>query len=125
MPDFDVQQVREAVESRTRQMGYLMSHRETGAALAVIVPAVTQQVRALHRPVRFIFRWNHGVRMEERCERCRGKAGVWECGCWAEYDTNFYCAECSSVIDPHRVPHPCPTVDLCDALDAVVRGNLS
>lgn len=92
MPDFDVQQVREAVESRTRQMGYLMSHRETGAALAVIVPAVTQQIRALHRESEIVI-WRRDALGDDH------------------QDQISHCALCGD-------DWPCPTVRLLDQLDA-------
>ena len=113
MPDFDVQQVREAVESRTRQMGYLISHRETDAALAVIVPAITAPIRSLHYAAR------RDVARTPICPDCHGKAGTYPCGCWQDSDILPVCGECGPQPSPYEADdYPCPTIRLCDALDA-------
>ena len=95
----------------------------TRAALAVIVPAVTEQVRALHKRVHLVFTWNSGLHAEDPCPECDGKAGEWPCGCWGDYDIEYHCLECSSLTEKHRVAWPCPTVRLLDELDAAARGE--
>lgn len=67
------------------------------AALAVIVPAITAQFRALH----------------PRSESNPGEAGRQhqEAGPWL--------GDCEAC----WLRHPCPTVHLCDELDALVRGE--
>ncbi|MCB0912453.1 MAG: hypothetical protein KDB60_12635 [Propionibacteriaceae bacterium] len=139
MPDFDVPQVREAaaraefrrvygsVVSWERARGPLQEAYLQGAAAAmsVIVPAVTQQVRALHRPVHLTFSWKDGVRAEEPCEVCGGKAGERECGCWGDVDRYVYCLACSDLSGhtSHHTDYPCQTVLLLDEIDAAVRGE--
>lgn len=96
------------------------------AALAAIVPAVTAEVRKLHRPVHLTFSWKEGVRAEEPCEVCGGKAGPErECGCWGDVDRYVYCLACSDLSGhtSHHKDHPCPTGNLLDALDAQARGQ--
>ena len=117
MPDFDVQQV---VEAAARSLFTLSVPASTNhfemwtwenagednqevcrsfarAALAVIVPAVTEQIRALHS----CSDSNPG-----EAGRRQQEAGPWlgDCeACWLR--------------------HPCPTVRLLDELDAAARGE--
>ena len=72
-------------------------------------------IKALHRPVLPVFSWNGGLRFEEPCPECHGKAGVHPCGCWADEDTQYECLECAQPKGggSRRVsPWPCPTVAL-------------
>lgn len=72
-------------------------------------------IKALHRPVHFVFSWSTGLRVEEPCPECHGKAGVHPCGCWADEDTQYECLECAQPKGggSRRVsPWPCPTVAL-------------
>jgi hypothetical protein len=155
MSDFDVQQVREAAADvlsvhRWKSMGVASVECECGeilygndrmtqfpadeafrkhladAAMAVIVPAVTAQIRALHKAVHLTFSWKDGIRAEEPCEVCGGKAGGdRECGCWGDVDRDLYCLSCSDLSGhtSHHAVYPCPTVLLCDQIDAAVRGE--
>ena len=97
-----------AVISPKAREGWL---RETTAALAVIVPAVTAEVRALHH--------RHSTAL---------MAYDCECGdCDHEGDCPIthtsVCIPCSAPELDHYVIWPCPTVRLLDELDAVVRGE--
>ena len=73
-------------------------------------------IESLHRPVHPVFSWKTGLRYEEPCPDCHGKAGVHPCGCWADEDTQYECLECIEPKDgyPSRrvVPWPCPTAAL-------------
>jgi len=92
------------------------------AALPVIAKALFAPLRELHKPVNLIFSWNSGVRSEDPCETCGGKAGVHPCGCWGDYDLPVYCEACSAASEFKRsVAHPCPTVLLLDAIEAEVQ----
>ena len=107
MPDFDVQQV---VESAARAMfkrttggdwNQLLDsvketwHFEARAALAVIVPAVTEQIRATHHEV-------HDCNYDE-CLRINGDClFVDQCSCGQQ---------------------PCEEARLLDELDAAARGE--
>ena len=115
MPDFDVQQVREAAAKaayeasqrfnrgsvRAEEWELLPEYwrrifrTQARAALAVIVPAVTEQIRALHQP-------NPGCSFTP-----------WN-GEKVEFDG---CKTCGAV------RYPCPTLRLCDELDAAARGE--
>lgn len=75
----------------------------------VLVAALEAVVEA-HRPVHRVFSWNSGVRNGEPCPDCHGKAGVHECGCWADSDIAYSCAECRSE-KGGGVDYPCPTVE--------------
>jgi hypothetical protein len=97
-------------------------------SLAVIVPAVTAEIRALHKPVHLTFSWRDGVRAEDPCETCGGKAGGdQECGCWGDVDRTLYCLACSDLSGhtSFHAEHPCPTVRLLDELDGAARGEQS
>lgn len=88
------------------------------AVLPVIAKALLAPLRELHKPVNLIFSWNSGVRSEDPCETCGGKAGTHECGCWGDYDLPVYCEACSAASEFKRsVAHPCPTVRLLDAIE--------
>lgn len=89
-------------------------------SLAVIVPAVTAEVRALHHAA-----YRDGDRTPI-CPDCHGKAGTHPCGCWREYDVLPVCAECGSQPTPFEADDwPCPTARLLDELDATARGERS
>lgn len=92
---------------------------DTARALPVIAKALLAPLRELHKPVNLIFSWHSGVRSEDPCETCGGKAGVHPCGCWGGYDLPVYCEACSAASEFKRsVAHPCPTVQLLDAIEA-------
>lgn len=110
MADFDVQQVVETaalamhaecfgsaqVPDGFEHCGHgAQFRREATAALAVIMPAVTEQIRALHQP-------NPGCSFTP-----------WN-GEKVEFDG---CKTCGAV------RYPCPTLRLCDELAAAARGE--
>lgn len=71
------------------------------------------RVRELHRPVHPVFNWQTGLRYENPCETCWGKAGVHECGCWSDEDTEYECRGCAAPRAGRRrtpVPWPCATI---------------
>lgn len=52
------------------------------------------RVLDIHRRAHPVFSWNSGTKYEEPCPHCDGKAGVYDCGCWADSDMKYVCAEC-------------------------------
>lgn len=78
--------------------------------------AALVEIQELHKPVQPVFSWKDGLQLWEPCQTCQGKAGVHECGCWADEDTKFFCAECSDFENGkgRRVTYPCPTRRLAD-----------
>ena len=74
------------------------------------VPALTAAVRdvlALHQPC------DNDIARTPTCQTCRGRAGVWECGCWADEDRQPVCSSCTDSDPLGRVTpsaYPCPTV---------------
>lgn len=80
------------------------------------VKRLREGIEALHRPVHFVFSWSGGLRHEDPCPECNGKAGVHPCGCWADEDMSYECLGCSlHDKDDRRVaPWPCPTAALLD-----------
>ena len=87
-------------------------------ALAAATPhlraAWEQPIRELHRPVHAVFSWADGPRYEEPCETCHGAPGVHECGCWADTQLEYVCAEChrlgSGSKGVYDYTWPCPTI---------------
>lgn len=86
------------------------------AAARTDVPRLVAALRAVleeHRPAHAVFSWSSGLRYEEPCPGCHGRAGVHPCGCWGDTDTEYVCSECDQ---PERggsrrvAPYPCPTV---------------
>lgn len=72
-------------------------------------------IEALHRPVHPVFSWNSGLRFDEPCPECNGKAGVHSCGCWSDEDAEFVCFECSRPSSGYLrrdIPWPCATAAL-------------
>ncbi len=70
--------------------------------------AKVERVRALHYAAD-----NDGARTPI-CETCHGKAGVHECGCWAERDREPVCGHCMDGWHGASVPWPCPTIRALD-----------
>ena len=88
---------------------------------AEVVGRILDRIDALHQPVHLVFAWNTGLRRLEPCPTCGGKAGVHECGCWADEDVQYHCDGCTSPDGRHCEPFPCPT----RRLTAEIRGELS
>ena len=80
------------------------------AAARTDLPALTAAVRdvlALHQPC------DNDITRTPICQTCRGRAGVWECGCWADEDRQPVCSSCTDSDPLGRVTpsaYPCPTV---------------
>ena len=96
--------------------------REAEIALTAAAPhlraAWAEEVRELHRPVHAVFNWADGPRYEEPCETCHGAPGVHECGCWADTQLEYVCAEChrlgSGSKGVYDYTYPCPTIQALD-----------
>lgn len=83
-------------------------------------------IQELHKPIDPVFSWTEGLQLREPCPDCKGKAGMHECGCWADRDIQYVCAECSDFEHGkgRRVTYPCPTRRLADeALTARTTKN--
>lgn len=93
-----------------------LSRRERDAHdLLAEVKRLRAGIEALHRPVHLVFSWKTGLRFEEPCPECHGKAGVHSCGCWADEDMTYECAECAKPKgggSRRVIPWPCPTAAL-------------
>lgn len=87
---------------------------QPSTVLALIARAEAAEVKVaavevLHRRSYAVFSWaTGGVRYEEPCPDCGGKAGVHPCGCWADTDMEYVCSECKE--GQKSVSWPCPTV---------------
>jgi len=73
------------------------------------------KVRELHRRTHAVFSWRDGMRVDDPCPDCDGKAGVHPCGCWADEDAEFVCSECLIGTKGSPAPWPCPTIRALDA----------
>ena len=73
-----------------------------------------EAVRALHRPAHAVFSWNGGTIYEDPCPQCHGAPGVHPCGCWADTQLEYVCAECHrlGVLSKgvYDYTYPCPTI---------------
>lgn len=92
------------------------------AALITEVERLRRQVdavRALHRPAHAVFSWNGGTRYEDPCPQCHGAPGVHPCGCWADTQLEYVCAECHSLgvlsKGVYDYDYPCPTIRALEA----------
>lgn len=94
-----------------------MNHADEALLARIEELEVTiQRVRDLHQRSYAVFSWKDGaVRYNEPCPECDGKPGVHECGCWADRQIEYVCAEChrlgskSSGISDYT--WPCPTIE--------------
>lgn len=91
------------------------------AALIAEVERLREQVeavRALHRPSHAVFSWNGGTRYEDPCPECHGAPGVHACGCWADTQIEYVCAECHRLgcgsREVYDYAYPCPTIRALD-----------
>ena len=56
------------------------------------------------------------------CDQCHGKAGVHECGCWADTDVQPVCGTCWQGYKFVPVDWPCPTAQAVAAIREAVRA---
>lgn len=70
--------------------------------------AAVERVRALH------YAADNDASHTPVCETCHGKAGVHECGCWADEDRVPVCGHCREGHKFVAVPWPCPTIRALD-----------
>ena len=66
--------------------------------------AKVERVRALH------YAADNDAARTPICETCHGKAGVHECGCWADRDREPVCGHCREGHKGMSVAWPCPTL---------------
>ena len=100
---------------RTPNGRFLANSRQDVEDLVAEVGRLRAGIEALHRPVHPVFSWKTGLRYEEPCPDCHGKAGVHPCGCWADEDMTYECAECATSKgggSRRVVPWPCETAAL-------------
>ena len=118
-------EIQARAEAATEGMGSPAEIDSTMATLARSdLPRLVAALRAVleeHRPAHAVFSWSSGLRYEEPCPDCHGRAGVHPCGCWGDTDTEYVCRGCDQ---PERggsrrvAPYPCPTVTaITDALE--------
>lgn len=79
------------------------------------------EVVAKHRRAHAVYAHGQGSKYLDPCPDCDGKAGVHACGCWADTDIEYVCAEChrlgSLSTGVYDYTWPCPTIRaLNDAL---------
>lgn len=90
-----------------------LAERETDALLARF-SFPSSPVYDIHRRAHAVFSWNSGMKYEDPCPHCDGKAGVHDCGCWADSDVEYVCAEChrlgSRSSGVYNYAWPCATV---------------
>lgn len=70
--------------------------------------AKVEAVRALH------YAADNDAARTPICETCHGKAGVHECGCWADRDREPVCGHCREGHKGMSVAWPCPTLRALD-----------
>ena len=87
-----------------------VSESPTGSPTAGFVPvAERDELRARLDAVLALHYAAYNDLMRVRlCAMCHGKAGVHECGCWADEDCQPVCGHCLGERNA-SVPYPCPT----------------
>ena len=110
----EVERLKEAVivEQNRRKPWVKLAHQN-----AQEVKRLKEQidaVKALHRPAHAVFSWNGGTIYEDPCPQCHGAPGVHPCGCWADTQLEYVCAECHrlGVLSKgvYDYTYPCPTI---------------
>lgn len=86
------------------------------AALPSIADDLLAPIEALHYPA-----YNDADRTP-LCDQCHGKAGVHECGCWADADVQPVCGACWQGYKYVPVEWPCPTAQAVAAIREAVRA---
>lgn len=86
------------------------------AALPSIADDLLAPIEALHYPA-----YNDANRTP-LCDQCYGKAGVHECGCWADADVQPVCGTCWQGYKFVPVKWPCPTAQAVAAIREAVRA---
>lgn len=106
--------------ARSADLDFIVTARTAVPRLVAALEAVV----AVHRRSHAVFNWALGVRYDEPCPECDGKAGVHPCGCWADSDVGFVCAEChrlgSGASGVYDYAWPCPTVR---AIESALGGD--
>ena len=81
--------------------------------LEAVAREALKPIRELHRKIHPVFSWSDGLRFDDPCPDCDGKAGVHPCGCWADDDMDYRyrCAACRDD-KGHPSDWPCETAKL-------------
>ena len=77
-------------------------------ARAEAAEQTNQRVRAIH------YAADNDLARTPVCSNCEGKAGVHDCGCWADEDRQPVCGHCNEGWKGASVPWPCATVRALD-----------
>ncbi len=99
-------------------LGIPLGKRITGPDALGAVQALTeraekaeqaiQRVRAIH------YAADNDLARTPVCSNCEGRAGVHDCGCWADEDRQPVCGHCNESWKGASVPWPCATVRALD-----------
>ena len=100
------------------ELGIPLGKRITGPDALAAVKALTaraeaaeqtiQRVRAIH------YAADNDVALTPVCSNCEGKAGVHDCGCWADEDRQPVCGHCKEGWKGSPVDYPCETIRALD-----------
>lgn len=82
--------------------------RDDARARAEAAEQANQRVRAIH------YAADNDLVRTPVCSNCEGKAGVHDCGCWADEDRQPVCGHCNEGWKGASVPWPCATVRALD-----------
>ena len=87
--------------------------RDQGAVKALTARAeaaeqAVQRVRAIH------YAADNDLARTPVCSNCEGRAGVHDCGCWADEDRQPVCGHCNEGWNGASAPWPCATVRALD-----------
>ena len=78
------------------------------------LPALLDAAEALERVKALHYEADNDDRRTPVCEACHGKAGVHECGCWADEDRQPVCGHCNEGRKGASAPWPCLTIRTID-----------
>ena len=86
----------------------LLAEVDALTARAEAAEQTIQRVRAIH------YAADNDVALTPVCSNCEGKAGVHDCGCWADEDRQPVCGHCKEGSKGIRVDWPCETIRALD-----------
>lgn len=100
------------VDNARRELGdvhvSLYSEIAMLTARAEAAEQTIQRVRAIH------YAADNDLARTPVCSNCEGRAGVHDCGCWADEDRQPVCGHCNEGWKGASVPWPCATVRALD-----------
>ena len=96
------------ITSAPTWLAELLAEVDALTARAEAAEQTIQRVRAIH------YAADNDLARTPVCSNCEGRAGVHDCGCWADEDRQPVCGHCNEGWKGASVPWPCETIRALD-----------